>query len=95
MSENRSALIVDDERDIRELLTLTLGRMGLRIDTAANLAEARELLARNSYALCFTDMRLPDGTGIELVGDIVQQIPRDPGRHDHRLRQRRSSRSTR
>jgi len=43
MSENRSALIVDDERDIRELLTLTLGRMGLRIDTAANLGDGRTI----------------------------------------------------
>ena len=47
MNESRSALVVDDERDIRELLVLTLGRMGLRISTAANLAEARELLANN------------------------------------------------
>jgi two-component system response regulator PilR (NtrC family) len=78
MSENRSALIVDDERDIRELLTLTLGRMGLRIDTAANLGEARELLARNTYDLCFTDMNLPDGNGIQLVGDISSKYPNTP-----------------
>ena len=78
MSENRSALIVDDERDIRELLTLTLGRMGLRIDTAANLGEARELLARNRYDLCFTDMNLPDGNGIQLVGDISSKYPNTP-----------------
>ncbi|MEO6103243.1 MAG: response regulator, partial [Pseudoxanthomonas sp.] len=78
MSENRSALIVDDERDIRELLTLTLGRMGLRIDTAANLGEARELLARNRYDLCFTDMNLPDGNGIQLVGDISSKYPETP-----------------
>jgi len=78
MSENRSALIVDDERDIRELLTLTLGRMGLRIDTAANLGEARELLTRNRYDLCFTDMQLPDGNGIELVGDINRNYPHIP-----------------
>ena len=78
MSENRSALIVDDERDIRELLTLTLGRMGLRIDTAANLGEARELLSRNTYDLCFTDMRLPDGNGIELVGEIGRHYPNTP-----------------
>ena len=78
MSENRSALIVDDERDIRELLTLTLGRMGLRIDTAANLGEARELLSRNTYDLCFTDMRLPDGNGIELVGEIARHYPNTP-----------------
>ncbi|PZP59852.1 MULTISPECIES: sigma-54-dependent transcriptional regulator [Pseudoxanthomonas] len=78
MSDPRSALIVDDERDIRELLTLTLGRMGIRIDTAANLGEARELLARNAYDLCFTDMRLPDGNGIELVGEISRQFPKTP-----------------
>ncbi|MEO8365365.1 MAG: sigma-54 dependent transcriptional regulator [Pseudoxanthomonas sp.] len=78
MSESRSALIVDDERDIRELLTLTLGRMGLRIDTAANLGEARELLARNRYDLCFTDMNLPDGNGIQLVGDISSKYPETP-----------------
>ena len=78
MNENRSALVVDDERDIRELLVLTLGRMGLRISTAANLAEARELLASNPYDLCITDMRLPDGNGIELVTEIAQHFPRTP-----------------
>jgi len=78
MAETRNALIVDDERDIRELLTLTLTRMGLRIDTAANLTEARELLSRNPYDLCFTDMKLPDGNGIELVGDIARHYPRTP-----------------
>lgn len=78
MSESRRALIVDDERDIRELLTLTLGRMGLRIETASNLLEARELLARNAYDLCLTDMRLPDGNGIELVGEIARNYPNTP-----------------
>ena len=78
MNQSRSALIVDDERDIRELLTLTLGRMGLRIDTAANLGEARELLAAAPYDLCFTDMRLPDGNGIELVGEIARRYPQTP-----------------
>ena len=78
MSQTRSALIVDDERDIRELLVLTLGRMGLRVDTAANLAEARELLGRHAYDLCFTDMRLPDGSGIELVGEISRNHPQTP-----------------
>ncbi len=78
MNETRSALVVDDERDIRELLVLTLGRMGLRISTAANLAEARELLASNRYALCLTDMRLPDGNGIELVTEIARNYPQTP-----------------
>src|SRR5688500_1481111 len=75
MTEARSALIVDDERDIRELLVLTLGRMGLRTDTAGSLAEARAQLQRNHYHLCLTDMRLPDGSGIDLVAEISQQHP--------------------
>ncbi|MDR2872538.1 MAG: sigma-54 dependent transcriptional regulator [Xanthomonadaceae bacterium] len=78
MNQTRSALVVDDERDIRELLVLTLGRMGLRVDTAANLNEARELLGRNTYDLCITDMRLPDGTGIDLVGEISHKYPHTP-----------------
>ncbi|WP_243351912.1 sigma-54-dependent transcriptional regulator [Stenotrophomonas acidaminiphila] len=78
MNVTHSALVVDDERDIRELLVLTLGRMGLRISTAANLAEARELLGSNSFDLCLTDMRLPDGNGIELVTEIARDHPRTP-----------------
>lgn len=74
----RSALVVDDERDIRELLVMTLGRMGLRCDTAANVTDARALLARNSYDLCLTDMRLPDGTGLEIVAEISQKHPNTP-----------------
>ena len=73
-----SALIVDDERDIRELLVLTLGRMGLRCDTASSLGDARALLQQNRYALCLTDMRLTDGTGIDLVKDITQLYPDTP-----------------
>jgi two-component system response regulator PilR (NtrC family) len=78
MTEARSALIVDDERDIRELLVLTLGRMGLRTDTAGSLTEARAQLRANRYDLCLTDMRLPDGSGIELVAEINQQHPHTP-----------------
>jgi two-component system response regulator PilR (NtrC family) len=82
MSETRgtpsSALIVDDEHDIRELLVLTLGRMGLRTDTAANLAAARAQLARGHYDLCLTDMRLPDGSGIDLVAEITANHPDTP-----------------
>ncbi|MFS8063398.1 MAG: sigma-54-dependent transcriptional regulator [Luteimonas sp.] len=73
-----SALIVDDEHDIRELLVLTLGRMGLRTDTAANLAAARAQLAQNRYDLCLTDMRLPDGSGIDLVAEISAHHPNTP-----------------
>lgn len=66
-------LIVDDEPDIRELLEITLGRMSLQTASAANLTAAREILASESFNLCLTDMRLPDGDGIELVKHIQQQ----------------------
>ena len=72
------ALVVDDERDIRELLVLTLGRMGLKCDTASSLQDARALLKRNQYALCLTDMRLADGSGIELVQEISQLYAQTP-----------------
>ena len=78
MNEARSALIVDDEQDIRELLVLTLGRMGLRTDTAPNLHAARQMLATVSYDLCLTDMRLPDGSGLELVSEISTRFPSTP-----------------
>jgi two-component system response regulator PilR (NtrC family) len=78
MAQARTALIVDDERDIRELLVLTLGRMGLRVDTAADLTSAREQLAGNRYDLCFTDMRLPDGSGQSLIELIASRYPDTP-----------------
>lgn len=65
------ALVVDDEPDLRELLDITLSRMGLEVDTAENLAEARHYLSANAdYALCLTDMRLPDGNGLTLIKEI-------------------------
>ena len=76
MSAN--ALVVDDERDIRELLTITLGRMGLKVDTASDVADAKRRLAESRYALCFTDMRLPDGSGQEIIELIAQQYPDTP-----------------
>ncbi len=70
MSKMR-ALVVDDEPDLRELLDITLSRMGLDVDTAENLAEARRMLSANrDYALCLTDMRLPDGNGLTLIKEI-------------------------
>jgi two-component system response regulator PilR (NtrC family) len=75
---NSIALVVDDERDIRELLTITLGRMGLRVDTASDVAEARQHLAETRYALCFTDMRLPDGSGQEIIELISREYPDTP-----------------
>lgn len=67
----RRVLVVDDEPDIRELLDLTLARMGLEADCVGSVAEARVCLAERSYQLCLTDMRLPDGEGIDLVKHIA------------------------
>lgn len=69
------ALIVDDEADIRELVELTLMRMGLRTQAAGDLAQARELLAAQSFDFCITDMRLPDGLGLELVREYSGRLP--------------------
>jgi two-component system response regulator PilR (NtrC family) len=74
----RTALIVDDERDIRELLVLTLGRMGLIVDTAADVASAKAQLAANKYDICLTDMRLPDGNGLEVIAHLNQRYPETP-----------------
>lgn len=65
--ESARVLVVDDEADIRELLDLTLVRMGLSADCAGTVAEAREFLEREHYSLCLTDMRLPDGEGMDIV----------------------------
>jgi len=66
-SSGRNVLIVDDEADILELLELTLLRMGLGVERAEDLASATKLLQTQHYDLCLTDMRLPDGDGLELV----------------------------
>lgn len=63
-------LVVDDEADLRELLEITLVKMGLDVDSAASIASARGFLAQNDYAMVLTDMRLPDGLGIDLVREV-------------------------
>jgi two-component system response regulator PilR (NtrC family) len=65
-----SVLIVDDEPDIRELLEITLGRMSLITESASNLSSANEILQRKKFSLCLTDMKLPDGDGLDLVEHI-------------------------
>ena len=72
------ALVIDDEPDICELLTLTLGRMNIRALAAADIASARQLLAENTFDLCLTDMRLPDGDGLELVEWMQTHLPGVP-----------------
>jgi len=71
-------LIVDDEEDIRELLELSLLRMGLGADTAGSIADARSMLEGANYRLCLTDMRLPDGDGLDLVDYIQHHRPNLP-----------------
>ena len=76
--EIQSVLIVDDEPDIRELLDITVSRMGLKTHSAATLKDAKDIVARMQPDLCLTDMRLPDGNGISLVQYIQQEFPHIP-----------------
>ncbi len=72
------ALVVDDEPDICELLTMTLGRMNIKAESAVDLASARALLEKRHFDICLTDMRLPDGDGLELVEWIQSNAPNMP-----------------
>jgi two-component system response regulator PilR (NtrC family) len=78
MSINVTALIVDDEPDIRELLEITLGRMNLNTVSAGDLASARKLLKAEKISLCLTDMQLPDGSGLTLLEHIQTDYPHIP-----------------
>ncbi|WP_295997596.1 response regulator, partial [Rugamonas sp.] len=71
MSASPRVLVVDDEADLRELLEITLLKMGLDVDSAETLKQARALLQQHDYALVLTDMRLPDGLGLELVREVT------------------------
>ena len=70
-----SALIIDDEPDIRELLEITLIRMGIDTASAHSIGDAKQKLSEQPFDLCLTDMNLPDGNGIDLVGFIQQHYP--------------------
>jgi two-component system, NtrC family, response regulator PilR len=72
------ALIVDDEADILDLVSITLSRMGIRSRTAATIAEAIRILGSETFDFCLTDMGLPDGSGIDLVGHISATYPQLP-----------------
>jgi two-component system response regulator PilR (NtrC family) len=71
-------LIVDDEPDIRELLEITLSRMGIKTYSAANVGAAKLLLDQQKFDLCLTDLRLPDGDGLDLLDYMLQCRPNLP-----------------
>src|SRR5207249_12032983 len=73
-----TVLVIDDEADIRELLELSLLRMGLAVECIGSVEAAKQLLQSKRYDLCLTDMRLPDGDGLELVRFIGVQCAQLP-----------------
>ncbi len=75
---NFKALIVDDEPDIRELLDITLSRMDIDTQTAKDITQAKSYLAETDFDLCLSDMKLPDGNGIDLVRHISENYPQLP-----------------
>ena len=74
----QTVLIIDDEPDIRELLEITLLRMGLDTVTAGNVEGALEKIEQYQPNLCLTDMKLPDGNGIDIVRYIQKNYPNIP-----------------
>ncbi len=78
MKNKLEILIVDDEPDIRELLEITIGRMGLKTAAADSVASALALLHNREFSLCLTDMQLPDGSGMDVIAHIQQTTPQVP-----------------
>ena len=72
------ALIIDDEPDIRELFGITLKRMEINSYCAEDLAMARNLLSQHEFDLCLTDMKLPDGDGVDFVNEMQTSFPQVP-----------------
>ncbi len=75
---SQRVLVIDDEPDIRELLSMTLSRMNLATNEAGTVKEAKKLLEDKTFNLCLTDMRLPDGSGIDLVRFAQEKYPHLP-----------------
>src|SRR6476620_2159498 len=66
-------LVIDDEPDLRTLYELTLLREGYQVEAAADLLQAREQIRAHRFDAVITDMRLPDGLGLELLRELVLQ----------------------
>ncbi len=71
-------LLVDDEPDLLDLLEMDMARMGLDSERAASVAQAKARLEQRAFDLCLTDMRLPDGIGLDIVRFIVEHAPATP-----------------
>ncbi len=78
MTQSAQVLIIDDEPDIRELLEITLSRMNILTHSADSILSAKQRLSQQTYQLCLTDLHLPDGNGLDLVGYIQNQFPQLP-----------------
>lgn len=75
---SHKALIIDDEVHIRELIEMTLTPLGVQCLTAEDLAQAHDLLKKHQYSFCITDMRLPDGNGLDFLAHIQKTLPQLP-----------------
>lgn len=78
VKKTSQVLIVDDEPDLRDLLTLTLGKMGVKTVEAEDMASARRMLVSDGFDLVLTDMNLPDGNGLDFVHWMQEQAPNVP-----------------
>ena len=75
---NKIVLIIDDELDLRELLKLTLAKMRIDAIAVETVGEAKAELQQQHFDLCLTDMRLPDGNGLDLVAYVQKNHPQLP-----------------
>ena len=75
---DKHVLVIDDEQDLRELLSITLSGMGIKATALETIAEAKRALADQQFDLCLTDMRLPDGNGIDLISYGQSHYPQMP-----------------
>ena len=65
-------LVIDDEADLRALLQMSLSKMGLQVETAAGVVEGKKKLSEKTYDLVLTDMKMPDGNGLEVVEFVAK-----------------------
>lgn len=79
MNQNKpKVLVIDDEADIRHLLTMTLIQMGLDVSSSKDLTDAKKQLSEEQFHFCLTDLKLPDGNGLDFVKYVRKQYPHMP-----------------